>query len=92
MGWISGLAPLLAALVFTACVIAGVWLVVLASRGRLMRCPDTGAIASVEVARTGSVRSCDLWPRDRHCGQGCLARRGELPAGRRIDLEALRPF
>ena len=68
---------------------------------RLMRCPETGGVALVNVepapAAQGSsialqVRKCDLWRVKRGCAQGCLARYSETSPGHRVALHALRPF
>ena len=79
-------------------VVALMWL---ASRGRLMRCPETGSVAFVDVdplqtangetVRVG-VRQCDLWPQKQGCAQECLARYSETAPGYQVELEALRPF
>jgi hypothetical protein len=72
-----------------------------ASNKRLMRCPETGAVAFVgaeQVSRrdgetpTVVVRSCEFWPARKDCAQGCLARYGETMSGYRVKLDALRPF
>jgi len=72
-----------------------------ASRNRLMRCPDTGAVAFVDaqrISRHGGeapeivVRSCEFWPERKDCAQGCLARYHETESGYRVKLDALRPF
>ncbi len=68
---------------------------------RLMRCPETGAVAFVgaeEIWRSQGkapvlmVHSCELWPARKDCGRGCLARFDETTPGYRIKLDALRPF
>jgi hypothetical protein len=68
---------------------------------RLMRCPDTGAIACVHVIHVRRdeatppaprVRFCDLWPLRRPCARGCLARYNETVPRSRVNVEALRPF
>lgn len=81
--------------------VVALWLMWLASRGRLMRCPDTGGVALVEIdpvqtangelVRVG-VRECDLWPGKQGCAQGCLVRYSETAPPYRVRLEALRPF
>jgi hypothetical protein len=77
------------------------WLIRMASRGQLMRCPETGAVSIVQVAptaddkRKGSalrVTQCDLWPQKKGCAQGCLARHAETGPGFHVNLDALRPF
>lgn len=76
-------------------------LIVQVSKHRLMRCPNTGAIAQVGVLEVSSrdggapvpmVHSCLLWPEKGGCGQGCLARYHETCEGTPISLDALRPF
>jgi hypothetical protein len=67
---------------------------------RLMRCPETGAVAFVDTgtargeraAREPTVQWCDLWPARRYCARGCLARYPQTSPGYRVNLEALRPF
>jgi hypothetical protein len=70
-------------------------------RMRLMRCPETGAIAFVGAANISRgegkapevvVRSCELWPERSHCARGCLERYEEATPGYRVKIEALRPF
>ena len=95
MEWI---AMALAIVVFVA---VAFWLIWLASRGRLMRCPVTGGVAFVDVnplqtangesLRVG-VRQCDLWPNRQGCAQGCLVRYSETAPRFRVELGALRPF
>lgn len=72
-----------------------------ASKKRLMRCPETGAVAFVGVegvpGRAGEapklvVRSCEFWPARKDCAQQCLVRYAETEAGYRVRLDALRPF
>lgn len=72
-----------------------------ALKNRLMRCPETGAVAFVGAERVSRgdgtapqviVRSCEFWPERKDCGQGCLARYDEIESGYRIRLDALRPF
>jgi hypothetical protein len=50
--------------------------------GRLIRCPETGAITFVEIGRASpgdgsepkvTVQSCDLWPEYYRCAGRCLA-------------------
>ena len=92
--------PTLVALLVMAGAIAGGWLIHRAWRRQLLRCPETDAVACVEVeagepgttSTLARVRCCDLWPRREACAQGCLARYEGAAAGRRVDLEALRPF
>ncbi len=70
------------ALGFVSVPAAGLFLIALASKGRLLRCPETGGLGLVEIsaaegangepART-RVRGCDLWPQRRECNRGCLA-------------------
>jgi hypothetical protein len=77
------------------------WLKDMVSRGRMMRCPETGSVTFVRVApaagRVGNasavtVRQCDLWPKRKDCAQECLVRYGETAPGLRGNLNALRPF
>jgi len=72
-----------------------------ASKNRLMRCPETGAVAFVSVERvlrndgqapTLAVQSCEFWPKRQGCARGCLARYDETRSGYRVNLDALRPF
>lgn len=53
----------------------------LVPRGRLLRCPGTGAMTFVEIGRASSgdgsepkvtVQSCDLWPEHYECTGRCL--------------------
>ena len=88
----------LAALAFIAVPLAALVLIWFASRGRLVRCPETGGLGLVEVEplRRGSqahcIRRCDLWPGRQGCAQGCLARHAQSAAQYGIDLKALRPL
>lgn len=70
--------------------------IILTSRGRLMRCPETGGVAFVDVAdgphAAIGVRRCDLWPGKQGCARGCLARYSETPPRHPVRLEALRSF
>ena len=67
---------------------------------RLMRCPETGAIAFVDTgaargegaAREVTVRRCDLWPEREDCARGCLVRYPQTAPGYRVNVKALRPF
>lgn len=70
-------------------------------RKRLMRCPETGAVAFVDANAVSSgagkapavvVHSCEFWPERKDCAQGCLARYDDITPGYRVKLEALRPF
>ena len=80
--------------------LAGV-LIQIASKDRLMRCPETNGVAFVnveprqtangEAIRVG-VRQCDLWPKKQGCAQGCVVRYSEMAPGYQVGLEALRPF
>ena len=92
---IAGLVALVAVALFVALTL---WPV---RRMRLMRCPETGTIAFVEVAsvpgaagKAGSltVRSCELWPRQGHCASGCLERCEAAAPGLHVKIAALRPF
>ena len=89
------------ALAIVAFAVAAFWLVRLAAKGRLMRCPVTGGVAFVDVnpARGANgeavqvgVRQCDLWPKRQDCAQGCLVRHSEPASRFGVTLEALRPF
>ena len=91
----------LAALALLSVPLAGLALVWFASRGRLVRCPETGGIGFVDVALPAAgrrqearpeIRRCDLWPQRKGCAQGCLARHPETAARYRVDLNALHPF
>ena len=77
------------------------WLTSVVWRGRMMRCPETGAVSVVRVASAARgdekapglmVTQCDLWPQKKDCAQGCLSRYGETASGWRVNLNALRPF
>jgi hypothetical protein len=68
---------------------------------RLMRCPETGAVAFVdttaaargeETAGQVTVRWCELWPERENCARGCLARYPQTSPGYRVNVKALRPF
>ena len=87
------------ALAFATVPAVALLLIAFATRGRLLRCPETGSVALVEVdqnargePREAAVRQCDLWPRRRACAQGCLARLPETAPGCGVRLKALRPF
>ena len=71
------------------------------TRKRLMRCPETGAVAFVGAeqisrgdgkASTLQVHSCEFWPERKDCARGCLARYNETAPGYRVRANALRPF
>lgn len=72
------------------------------SKDRLMRCPETGAIALVGVERRSSpdgggrdveVEHCGLWPEKAGCAQNCLERYDETSPGVvPVNTDALRPF
>lgn len=88
-----------AALAFVAFPVVALLLIVFAARGRLLRCPEAGSVALVEVEqgahgepRGAGVRQCDLWPQRHACAQGCLRRFAETSPGYRVRLEALRHF
>jgi len=99
---LTSAAQVVAVVVLALVAIAYVYYVVIGtSRNRLMRCPETGAVAFVgaeEVSRRDAaaprvvVRSCEFWPARKDCAQGCLARYDETTPGYRVKLEALRPF
>src|SRR5689334_9010639 len=72
-----------------------------ARNSRLLRCPETGAIANVSTdvrwlpGKTSAelrVSWCDLWPRKQPCARGCLKRYHETAPGCRVNVAALRPF
>ena len=84
-----GLPPLMEwAVVITGLLAAGsliYWVVKLVPTGRLIRCPETGAITFVEFGRASpgdgsgpkvTVQSCDLWPGYYQCAGRCRARFG----------------
>ena len=77
------------------------WVIERGSRNRLMRCPETGAVAFVGAERVSHtdgnasaviVRSCEFWPERKSCARGCLARYDESTRGYRVKLDSLRPF
>ena len=91
----------LAALAFLSVPVAALLLVEFASRGRLVRCPETGGIGMVELepfpargaqAKAPCVRRCDLWSQRQGCLQGCLDRYAAPAPRYGVDLKALRPF
>ena len=93
--WIIGLAVTGTVVLFLA------WSLWPVRNARLMRCPESGAIAYVslrerwlpgKVAPVPSVTRCDLWPLRKPCSRGCLARYHETMPGHRVNVEALRPF
>lgn len=95
MEWVAG------AIVLLALVGTMYWLIALVPQKPLMRCPRTGAVTFVDVRATPfsdpsapgvTVHNCDLWPEQKDCSRGCLARYGEATRGFRIDLHALRRF
>jgi hypothetical protein len=89
----------LATLAFIAVPLAALVLIWFASRGRLVRCPETGGLGLVDVEpRRGSqapayrIRRCDLWPGRKGCAQGCLARQAETCGRYGVDLKVLHPL
>jgi hypothetical protein len=95
VGWIT------VAIAAAAVAVVAVWLVRVTSSNRLMRCPETGGVAVVDVDPVqsangetvgGRIRQCDLWPERKGCAEGCLVRNSETAKGYPVDLEALRPF
>jgi hypothetical protein len=93
--WITGLAAIGTVVFFV------VWSLWPMRNARLMRCPESGAIAFVEVkeirlpgktAPEPRVMRCDLWPLRKPCARGCLSRYHETAPGRRVSVHALRPF
>lgn len=91
-----------AAFAVLAFMMAGLWMIRIASKGRLMRCPETGGVALVDVDpqqnQNGqvihkAVVQCDLWPKKQGCAQECLARYPETsPELGEVRLQALAPF
>ena len=94
IGWVVMIAAWLAIVSYLYWTFVDFW------KEKPMRCPETGAIALVEiktVSRGGeapeiAVRQCGLWPEKENCGRGCLVRCGETSNGGRFNLNALRPF
>jgi hypothetical protein len=96
------LVPFAVTLAVLAFMVAGLWMIQIASKGRLMRCPETGGVALVDVdpqqTQNGqviqkAVVQCDLWPNKQGCAQGCLARYPETsPELGEVRLQALAPF
>lgn len=88
-----------AVVVILALAPAAAWLVQLVWKAHLMRCPETGGVALVEMAtfslyrrtRLG-VQRCDLWPEKKRCAQGCLALYAHTAAAQTISLEPLKRF
>jgi hypothetical protein len=84
-------AVIVAVFAFGALVLVGVTL-----RSRLVRCPETGSVALVEItpARSASahaqVRHCDLWLQPRACTQGCLKHYSENESAHLAALRAAR--
>ena len=99
---ITGVAQVAVIVILALLVVAFVrYLVAGTSNKRLMRCPETGAVAFVGVegvpGRAGEspkfvVRSCEFWPARKSCAQRCLERYAETESGYRVRLDALRPF
>jgi len=93
--WITGLAAIGTVVFFV------IWSLWPARNARLMRCPESGAIAFVEVKEVrlpgkttaeARVTRCDLWPLRKPCDRGCLGRYHESVPGYRVDVKSLRPF
>ena len=93
--WAAGIAAWVAFVAYVIWISRQVW------KDRLMRCPETGAIALVGVDYAspdeGStsrlvVRRCGLWPSRAGCDRGCLARYEETRPGFIPGLNALRPI
>ncbi len=70
---------------------------------RLLRCPETGGVAIVDIEETLSergaagrphlrVKTCQLWPEKKDCGRGCLSRCSGSWGSYEFDLASLRPF
>ena len=73
------------------------WLLAIASRGQVRRCPETGSTAFVHTTISADneqrdsvavVSQCNLWPARQGCAQGCLGPRGEVANGFRGNLDA----
>ena len=88
-------------IVLAAVTLYGLWLIAQTLKHRLMRCPNTNAIAQVGVLQVSSsdgsgpvplVHCCSLWPEKAGCGQGCLERYHETCDGVPVNVDALRPF
>ncbi|MBI3043990.1 MAG: hypothetical protein HYY78_14315 [Betaproteobacteria bacterium] len=93
--WTVGIAAWLAFIIYVFWFARQVW------EDRLMRCPETGAVALVGVEyvspRPGAapgltVQRCGLWPGRKDCARGCLARYDEVLPGFTPHPDALRPF
>ena len=93
--WAVGIATWVAFVVYVIWISRQVW------KDRLMRCPETGAIAlvGVDYAAPGDgsaprlvVRRCGLWPSKAGCAHGCLARYEETAPGLPPSLKDLRPI
>lgn len=71
---------------------------------KLLRCPEVGAIALVDVEENAlsgyvfdqaprlEVKHCRLWPEKADCGRDCLSRCAETWGSYGFDLSSLRPF
>ncbi len=70
---------------------------------RLLRCPETGGVATVDIEETLSagptgrrlrlrVKNCRLWPERGSCCRGCLIRCSQTWGSYGFDLATLRPF
>ena len=70
---------------------------------RLMRCPESGGITTVDIEQTDlmghstqggprlRVSQCRLWPERKDCGRGCLSRCRQA-GDYGFNLASLRPF
>ena len=77
------------------------WVIALVPKHRLMRCPETGGIAFVDLDRASAnkkreleiaVRQCEFWPEHKDCSRGCIGRYKEGASGFHVDLHSLRRF
>lgn len=76
------------------------WIVELVPRGRLIRCPQTGTMAFVEIGRASRadgrepkviVEACDLWPEQYRCKGRCLVGRKWRPWHKWDEIEICDP-
>lgn len=72
---------------------------------RLLRCPESGGVAIVDIVEeeraSGNrtlgrprlrVQGCRLWPERGSCGRGCLIRSSQTWGSYGFDLASLRPL
>jgi hypothetical protein len=91
IGWI------LIALIWASIAAYVFWMIGPVWKDKLLRCPDTGAVALVgirQVMRAGKapaieVDRCGLWPEKQGCDRGCLSQFGETSPGLRVDGRGL---